>query len=469
MRTLTITDEKAHFLVTKSRSQMLVGSQFFGHLSLKMRLREDEDIGTMATDGTRLYYAPSFVHGIVTGDANPINGFEKLLGVIAHETMHNALKHPYRMGNRNPALWNIACDYVINNILLEAKREGRQSSFILPEGALVDARFKGLAAEHVYAVLAKEISQGKIPQGIKVLIVLSKAKGKGEKDDQDGNGKGDPYGLDGVMDVLPTGKMIHPREREDQMEDDGSGGDGDMDPEGADMTETDWEGAVTIAEKITEKHYGNMPLGITQAVKASKVRRKNVWEVLKRFVEHTVARDHSWSHPRRQYLAPSDEHPDGLILPGYYKENLPRGVVGIDTSGSMFWGHGLEILQQLNARLSQILLEYRPESLDVYYCDTKVQKFESFEPDDGRVEIEDGKDLTSSFVGGGGTAFEPVFKAVEKDRIKRGKPAFMLYFTDLEGPFPEAPDYPVLWVTSGSTNEKAPWGETIHLPHPDEV
>ena len=39
--------------------------------------------------------------------------------VLAHELLHAALRHDLRCGDRDPYLWNIACDYVINGWLVE--------------------------------------------------------------------------------------------------------------------------------------------------------------------------------------------------------------------------------------------------------------------------------------------------------------------------------------------------------------
>lgn len=83
----------------------------------------------------------------------------ELIGVIAHECLHWVLNHPQRRGDRNPRLWNIACDAVINAIVQEWPYY-----FPLPEGAIQIADLedklgihglKHLNAEHLYDVLNK--------------------------------------------------------------------------------------------------------------------------------------------------------------------------------------------------------------------------------------------------------------------------------------------------------------------------
>lgn len=71
--------------------------------------------------------------------------------VIAHEMLHAALRHGDRVGHRDPYLWNIATDYVINGWLVE------MAVGDLPEGVLYDPRFKGAGAEEVYDQIATDL------------------------------------------------------------------------------------------------------------------------------------------------------------------------------------------------------------------------------------------------------------------------------------------------------------------------
>ena len=60
-----------------------------------------------------------------------------------HEVMHPALQHHVRRSGRDPRRWNEACDYVINPLLLDA-------GLSLPDGVLVDHRFRSMSAEQIY-------------------------------------------------------------------------------------------------------------------------------------------------------------------------------------------------------------------------------------------------------------------------------------------------------------------------------
>lgn len=71
--------------------------------------------------------------------------------VLAHEMLHAALRHGERVGGRDPYLWNVACDYVVNGWLVEM-RVGAT-----PEGVLYDPALAGLSAETVYDLIASDL------------------------------------------------------------------------------------------------------------------------------------------------------------------------------------------------------------------------------------------------------------------------------------------------------------------------
>ncbi len=72
--------------------------------------------------------------------------------VLAHEMLHVGLRHHARCQGRDPFLWNVACDYVINGWLLEMG-VGRMPRV----GALYEPELKGLSAETVYDRIVKDL------------------------------------------------------------------------------------------------------------------------------------------------------------------------------------------------------------------------------------------------------------------------------------------------------------------------
>ncbi|MGW2933031.1 vWA domain-containing protein [Streptomyces sp. NPDC001156] len=84
---------------------------------------------------------------------NPLRQFEdeEWRFILAHEMLHAALRHGDRCGTRDPYLFNIACDYVINGWLREMQVG------TMPEGLLYDPDLAGQSAEQVYDRIAGDL------------------------------------------------------------------------------------------------------------------------------------------------------------------------------------------------------------------------------------------------------------------------------------------------------------------------
>ena len=70
--------------------------------------------------------------------------------VLAHEMLHAALRHGDRVGPRDPYLWNVATDYVVNGWLVE------MGVGEMPDGLLYDPALQGRGAEDVYDGITEE-------------------------------------------------------------------------------------------------------------------------------------------------------------------------------------------------------------------------------------------------------------------------------------------------------------------------
>ncbi|MEU6804813.1 vWA domain-containing protein [Streptomyces neyagawaensis] len=100
---------------------------------------------------------------------NPLRDFEdeEWRFILAHEMLHAALRHGDRCGTRDPYLFNVAADYVINGWLCEMQVG------TMPEGLLYDPELKGLSAEEVYDRIAGDLRRKRR---------LSTLRGKGTGD-----------------------------------------------------------------------------------------------------------------------------------------------------------------------------------------------------------------------------------------------------------------------------------------------
>ena len=89
---------------------------------------------------------------------NPAAGLsdDECLFVFAHELLHAGLNHATRRRGRDPLLWNIACDFIINGWLIEM-----QVGTAPGMGLLHDAAFSGQSSEDVYDSLAQDIRRAR--------------------------------------------------------------------------------------------------------------------------------------------------------------------------------------------------------------------------------------------------------------------------------------------------------------------
>ena len=205
----------------------------------------------------------------------------------------------------------------------------------------------------------------------------------------------------------------------------------------ASMSAVDWQIAAEQATMVANRA-GKMDGATALAVHDTHVSDTDWRAVLRQFVEHTVPTDYSWTRPNRRYLA------RGLYLPGVICANTPRLGIAIDTSGSI----DQHMLNRFAAELTAILYETRPAALDVVYCTTHVQHTETFDPDGPAVLLH--------ARGGGGTAFQP---ALDWFSQADTPPAAVIYLTDLQGPTPNEPEYPVLWAVPESCRMRPAFGE----------
>ncbi len=72
--------------------------------------------------------------------------------ILAHEFLHAGLQHHARRQGRDPFLWNVACDYVINGWLVEMG-VGKMPDI----GVLYDEGLKGCSAEEIYDRLVTDL------------------------------------------------------------------------------------------------------------------------------------------------------------------------------------------------------------------------------------------------------------------------------------------------------------------------
>jgi len=361
--------------ITKARAGLVLSSPFFASIALHLKLKEDQECETAYTDSIVLGYNPEFIDKHSNAEVK---------GIICHEVLHVAMLHPFRRNSRDKLRWNIACDYAINMIV-------KDSGFTLPEGALLDDKYKGLEAEVIYSQLPKQLQ---LPS---TSVMIGDVKDY-EQDKGDANSN------------TPS------------------------------QQEQNWKITLTSAATIA-KAQGKLPAGLDRMIQEI-LQPKLPWrEILSRFITENAKNDYTWTQPNKRYLY------SGLYLPGLNVPTLGTIAVIIDTSGSI----SQKELDTFASELLSILTIYPGTEIKVIYVDTKVAATETVNLYDFQLHAK----------GGGGTDFKPGFEYIEKEVIM---PSCVIYFTDgWCDSFPEAPDYPTLWVSTDRTNFKPTFGEVIFM------
>ena len=103
--------DEAFDKIIKARVKMLMSHGFFGNLATRLKIADaSEWCPTAATDGRYFFYNTEFIQSLDD---------DELIFLMGHEVLHNVYDHMDRRGNRDPRLWNIANDYVVNMDLVE--------------------------------------------------------------------------------------------------------------------------------------------------------------------------------------------------------------------------------------------------------------------------------------------------------------------------------------------------------------
>lgn len=299
--------------MTKARAQLVMRQPFFGTLALGMKLVEDPTFSTGWTNGKVIAYNPTWVGGLRQS---------QVVGFAAHEVLHPAFLHHLRRGGRNKRKWNVACDYAINQILVDA-------GFDLPDNGYVDAKYKDLSAETIYNMLPDDIGKGRGPRGW-------------DTDDPD------PGQCGGVVDFDEAGDSVAET-----------------------AEEHNWKVQVAAAAHAARQQ-GKLPASLERLV-AEILKVTTPWrEILRRFITDKSADDFSWSKGNRRYLS------QGLYLPTAWSESMGEIVVAVDTSGSI----SIAELTHFFGEINKIREDTAPRQTHVIYCDAEVNAVEVYGPED---------------------------------------------------------------------------------------
>ena len=257
--------DKLKTRLAKAKTSLILEHPFVGAIALGMPHTYQEGIGTACTNGKRVLYDPKFVSDLTD---------DQLKFLVAHECMHPMLEHNFRRQSRDPKRWNMAADYVINQLLTD---EGI-GAFI--EGGCLDKALYDAGngvSEHIYTLL---------PEG------------------GDGDGGG---GMGGTGQDLEDGEGT----AQDQAQ-----------------QSAEWRVKVAQAAQAA-KMMGKLSVGMARLVDAILNPTVDWRDVLQRFVTKHKTDERSFSRPNRRFLS------QGLYMPSRSGEVMGPIAFLVDCSGSV--------------------------------------------------------------------------------------------------------------------------------------
>ncbi len=280
--------------------------------------------------------------------------------VLAHEYLHAGLRHDSRGRGRDPLLWNIACDFVINGWLKEMEVG------VMPQSALYAKEYEGLSAESIYDSLL-----------IDIRFAMKQITFRGY-------GKGDVLaGTDGIS--LP-----------------GMGGRKTLSP-GLDVWLRE-----ALAQGLEwhqkEDGRGYLPMGLVEEIRALSM-PPIPWDVkLAEWFEEQfppIQIHHSYARPSRRQSSTPDIPRPGKVIREEDQWTATFGVV-LDTSGSM----DKELLGKALGSIAGYAEAREVSWVRVVFCDAEAYDAGYLAPGEiaGRVEV----------TGRGGTVLQPAIRFLEE-------------------------------------------------------
>lgn len=385
-----------------------------------------DDCPTARTDGRNEEYGRDFIRNL---------GHKEVGFVVLHENLHKAFRHLTiwkKLYDVDARLANMACDYVINQILVDA--DPREETIAVPRKdgksmALLDVRFRGMNSKQVFDILKQEQEEGGDEGG-------DEESEGGEGDGAGGSSKGQPA----------RGKPAPQT--------------GDV------LDEHDWEGANNVSKEDSNALEGEIDRALRQGVAAQKQAGRGAgdmdktvgdllapevdWrELLREFMTNVCSNKDasSWRRVNRRFLA------HDMYMPTLIGESVGGVVLGIDTSGSV----GAREITQFLTEVKSIVEDVSPEVVDLMYWDSKVAAHETY--DGASIH-----NIVSSTKPKGGGGTDPV--ALERYLIEKNiQPEVIVMLTDgYVDSWGSNWNAPIIWVvTDASKSRVATIGKTVFI------
>lgn len=355
-----------------ARISMLLHCPFYGNLACRLEMKDATDwCPTAATDGKYFYYNRNFVTALSN---------DELVFLWGHEVEHCVYDHFGRRGDKNPMLWNIANDYIVNGDLVEGN-VGKKIELV---EICHDWKYRGWTSEEVYDDLFKQAEEeGRIINVSTLDVHLDMDSGS------DDDGAGSDKGQEGDFE---DGKGPAKYTAEEKRE-----------------IKEQFKNATIQAAKTAGNE--KLPSSIKRLV--DKLRNPQLtWrELLPQQIQSVVRSDYTYNTPSRKGLD------SGIWMPGMDREQTIDVAIGIDTSGSMT----NDMMEDILSETKGVMDQYSDFKIHLFCFDTEVHNPQEF------TEHNMDEFLDYEPAGGGGTDFDCCFDYMKEQGIQ---PKKFIMFTD---------------------------------------
>ena len=465
------------------KRKMLVKYPFFGSVVASVGYKENKDIPTAGTDGETIYYNPEYLEGL---------SVEEQTFIFAHEVCHIAFNHILRSEGKNPELWNIATDGVINQFL---KRDGLK----MATGGVDMAEAINYDAEQLYEKLLQEKQQRQQQSGQD----NSQQNQQGNQQQSSGGSQGGNNQQQPQSQQGNSGSESSQEQKKQSQEQ--SGGESGEDSQKEDKSKQDvghdthsmWEQAVkkhkeqqektdkkeSLLDKLLEKDKDKKgkektelekkqeeleSIGEKDAFKKNLEDKKKQLEELKEAISKQAAQAGTstnrdirtvndigtakplidWRYVLREAIKYDVDWSyknatleDGVVSANLEEQPMPETEIVLDTSGSIN-----EVLLKNFLRECKNILQHT--KLKVGCFDTEFYGFH---------EIRTEEDIEKMrFEGGGGTDFDVAVGSFSR-RVEN-----KIIFTDGEASMPDMP-LDAIWIVFGGEKINPKGGKVIHI------
>jgi hypothetical protein len=313
--------------LTTARIALLIKQPFFGSMATRLTLVRNDQMETAATDGRNFFYNLEFIADLSVRET------EFLFG---HEVLHNVFEHHIRKEYpdsvdlakedgtiskkcRHHLLWNIACDYAVNEILVDSKIGDRI------EDTLYEEKYKGKCAEEIYEDLK---------QNSKSLDI---------------NALADMLLDEHFSDLEGQGKGLSEEEKQS-------------------IRNEIRESLLSSAQTA-----GSVPMGVDRLIKTLTAPTLSWRELLRMDIQSIIKHDYTFYNPSKKGMQ------YGVVLPGMKRDEALDVCIAIDTSGSI----DEKTLNVFFSEIMGIMEQYDDYQIRVWSFDAEVHNEQIFRSDEG--------------------------------------------------------------------------------------